>query len=546
MTITRHTLAAETTAGGYYRRDPAPLFGARTDVVGHPSWAPPTSGVTLSAVLDPDIGRTVVRSVAGPSAPVRASMMRDVPVLAPGFYRVAARVRAATTVPVRADVTLTANGATVARVTGSTGTLVVGSYVELWEIVQVTGTATAMFGHVSHQRETTPAGATTQLLVDGWSITRVTYADVVDLRPTDAQVTVDESWTPYARATLTCPVPQDDVLSRLDPRTATRVRLTQRRAVGASRTAAELPALLPGPTAAAWTARHAGPPVWTVARLSALTGAPYDTPPRLDLDATRTLDLMLRTRTVDHVAGTMTLELTSDEAALLDFARYDTDFTERLRPPTTTSLAALVRWALGLLGWQLDAGAVDATIDPTAVVWNLGESLWDFLDAHVRASNRRLWCDEQRRWRLSVPHTGTTGTPVVVERPTSAVDVLSRGQGYADTVVVIYEWTDETGEAQRVHGVSDWSTGQPVTLVQRWATPSTLAQATQAAAGLRRRAASRGRQVDVEAVADPGVTPGRPLVVTGTTTPLTDAMVSAVTWSYPDDVMTIRTRDATT
>ena len=555
-TITRHAVTASTTdlaptlsadypAGLFVPTGP-PVWGDGTTTPA--GWGTSVPQLAISSATDAR-GLPVLHLSAPAAVPVGFSGMYRVflpgTALPAGLYRVAAWVATAGSSAVSARARLSANGASTQHVAGPSAVPLGPEFVEVWSVQRLQGTPVDQFVHIEQQR--TATGAVTGVLVAGVSVTPVAYTDTLDLHPTAASITLDESWSPYARATLTCPAPAPDVVARLDPRRPTRIKLTTRRAVGDAALARDLPDLLPpGMRASHLSAAFAGPPPRTAAYLSQLVGAPYQTPARVDLATERTYDLMLRARSVDHVAGTLTLECTSDEMALQDLARWDVDFRPELRPPTTTSLVALVRWALDLLGWDLAAGARDVTIDPTSVVWNLGEQLWDFLDAHIRAANRRLWCDEQRRWHLTEPMTGTTGAPVMVERPTAAVDTLSRGDGYADTTVVVYEWTDDQGQQQRAYGYADWSTGQPVTLVQRWNAPGDVTRASEAADGLRRRAATRGRQVDVEAVADPTVTPGRPLVVTGTTTAVQQAMVSAVTWDYPADVMTIRSRDAAT
>lgn len=553
MTITRHSVSATTSdlvphsdpavGSSYWHRAPYATWGtANHDPA---QWRGAVPGVSAHAATDA-AGRVVLEMRATADAANVATLLTyPLPgLLVPGrSYRIAAQVYNPTpTVPVRADVGWTPGGLILA---GNGHPTIGAEYTEVWSIV----VASEADVSISLRLMRDAGGTAAALRWSNITITEVTQEPTLDLRPTGATIALDESWTPYARATLTCPIPQDDVLERIDPRRPTRVAVSIARASAESHTAGQLPDLLGGTTVGDWSTIFAGPPPWTVADLTARVGEPYENPSRVDLDAERHFDLQLRSRTVDWVAGTMTLELTSDEIALQDFARFE-EITDQFTPPATTSLVTLVNWALGLLGWSLSAHALDATIDSSTVVWNLGEELWDFLDAHVRAANRRLWCDEHRQWRLQEPASGTFGPPVRIARPTSLTDTVSRGEGYADSTVVIYRWTDAAGAQQRTYGYADWTDvggEQPVTLVQRWDNqPGTVAQAYEAAAGLRRRAATRGRTVVVQAVADPTATPGSPLFVTGLAAQVSAAMVSGVTWTYPDDVMSIRTRDAST
>lgn len=556
MTITRHDVTASTSdlvphsnpaiGRRYWRTDPFPTWA--DPAASATGWSPIGAHTTAGAA-DAEGVPVLEHRVITSNASTVSRLMHAAPGVQPGrTYRVSVMVYNPTTRPLRASIDLTGRGA-IAEQSGEP-LIPPDAWVEVWAILDTTAVVEDRFVFLELRREFAGPG-----IVAGdvlwWSTvqaTPTTLTDVLELHPTDATITLDESWTPYARAALVCPLPPADVLDRIDPRVspAPRVRVQVRRAAAQERTLADMPAIVPATTLEDLSTAFAG---MTLADVSELLGDPYEDPARPDLSAVRTFDLQLRARTVDWVAGTMTLDLTSDEMSLQDFARFET-ITTRLTPPTTTSLATLVRWGVGLIGGTFDAGTVlDAVIDSTTVIWNLGEELWDFLDGHVRAANRRLWCDEDRRWRLTEPLTGTSGDPVVITRPKALVDTLSRdpSDGYGDANVVIYQWTDAEGAQQRAYGYSYQSFTQPVTRVQRWPNQvGTTPQAQAASSALQQRIRSRGRAVVVEDIADPATTPGRPLTVAGTAAPVTDAMVSAVTFAYPADRMTIRTRDAAT
>jgi hypothetical protein len=262
------------------------------------------------------------------------------------------------------------------------------------------------------------------------------------------------------------------------------------------------------------------------------------------LASSRRLDVHLRSREVDYVAGTMRLECTSDEMYLQDFARYDTS-TSTWTPPATISLRVLVSWALNLFGWTLQPEGTDAAIDAAKVIWNLGETLWSFLDANVRGSGKRLWCDEARRWYLTDSIPAAAGVATIAAL-TTCTDTLSRAdEAYGDAAVMAFEWSDPAGAAHRDYAFA-YTTGllTPKTVVSRFTDQQPAPGAAAAGVGrLRTRAMSRGRAIVARAVSSYAVTPGQQALITTPVTTITGALVSAVTWNVPDDEMDVTTRD---
>lgn len=126
---------------------------------------------------------------------------------------------------------------------------------------------------------------------------------------------MDLAAAPYATASLTLPFLSDDLLDYLDPRDGVRVPLT----------------------------------------------ASFD-------GDSRSFDLGLRSRDVDHVSKTVTLELASDEALLQDYAVLASDSGARAHQ---TSLRAVVNYVLGKIGASLEAGTDDANVTAYWPVTNL-------------------------------------------------------------------------------------------------------------------------------------------------------------------------------
>ncbi|MCU1439998.1 MAG: hypothetical protein JWP85_995 [Rhodoglobus sp.] len=117
-------------------------------------------------------------------------------------------------------------------------------------------------------------------LLSAHAVSAVVQLDTpVELSIEDASVTLDDSWAPYGQARLTCFTPADlDVLDEIDPKEDIRVTLDLART--------------------------------------------------LNLPSARSFDLGLRSREIDHEAGTMVLELATDEALLQDYTLLTTA-TER-------------------------------------------------------------------------------------------------------------------------------------------------------------------------------------------------------------------------
>jgi hypothetical protein len=358
-----------------------------------------------------------------------------------------------------------------------------------------------------------------------------------------ASITLDESWSPFVRASLTCSLPDVAALRLIDPRQAQRVNLSLSQTDTDSKKVSHVTATWPAGTAATFTTLFSGQ---TVATATNLWGDAYNPTTDVALTQVRPMSLMLRTREVDYVAGTMTLDLTSDEMALQDLARYDVYSTDQLPPPNTLSLRTLVRWGLSLIGADLAPEPFyDAVIDPVAVIWNVGESLWSFLDAYIRTSSLRLYCDETRTWFLEPPVTGATGT-LPLSSITELRDTLSREDpAYGDSAVVTYKWVDSGGLQHSVSHFT-YTTGSvnPKTVSQEFNVPDPVSP-NFAAASLRTRAMTRGRDVRIEAVSDYRADPGQTVVISTPVTSITGSMVSAVTWRFPEDRMDISTRDAT-
>lgn len=136
--------------------------------------------------------------------------------------------------------------------------------------------------------------------------------DTADLTISEGKITVADDWSPYIQATFDVPIADIDLAEQIDPKADQRVVVVAEEAIGGT---------------------------------------------------SRTFDLALRARSIDHKDKKITIELASDEALLMDRKRVaaTVDKTPRTH---AASLRAVCNWALGKIGAALEAGTDDADISP--------------------------------------------------------------------------------------------------------------------------------------------------------------------------------------
>lgn len=349
---------------------------------------------------------------------------------------------------------------------------------------------------------------------------------VLSLSVIEAEVALNESWSPYVTATLTCAIPSIEDLDTIDPRLGQRVRIRLRQRFGDSVRAR----WVEGEHASDFTATYAGQ---RASAVSSDYGWPYNSF-GLRASTRRSLDLLLVEREVDHESGTIRLRAKSDEALLQTWAPLAT------LTPGLTSVRAIVSWALGLIGLTLYPGDADGAVEAGATTWEPGVTAWDYLRPMVDKVGLRLWCDEARNLYLAPPIDGTAGGLSLSDaKVTRATDTLDRDGDWFDAVVIRYRWTDVLGATQVAY---DTASVDGYSKVRRLEVDRPF-PGHGAAAALLARTRGRGRVFDLEAVSDYGATPGQALTATLPGTPIQTGLVSSVTWRLPGDRMQITTRD---
>lgn len=366
------------------------------------------------------------------------------------------------------------------------------------------------------------------MTVSRHNVTAYVGATALDVK--SASVTLERTWSPYVTASLTIPKPTESTLNELDPRIKPRVSVFLSQDFGASEQVSLLTSLFAGLTVAAVTT------AWAGQFLSQRT-AEYFEPWNASLiipSTRRDLDLSVRATSVDHNSGELTLELSSDEGYLQDYALVA---TENYTPGYTTLKAAL-NDALSRIGAVVQATALDGVIEPDASTWEPGQSAWDYLAPLLSAASLRLYCDERRFWYLVGDNDVVPGALVLTdtETITQASDSISRNSEWFDAVVLKYSYRDAiTGTTTVTY---DTASNGPVTKVKFLEFNSAYPGPGSAARSLA-RATGRGRVQSVQAVNDYTATPGQEARISLPGTLENIGTVQSVVWNLPGDIMAI-------
>lgn len=347
-----------------------------------------------------------------------------------------------------------------------------------------------------------------------------------------ASITIDEGWAPYCQATLEVPF-DADVLDALDPRNGARIKIFTTQTYGVSELVSALTATFGGGTVAGITA------AWNGDHVSDISDA-YFTPfnvSGVNHNFRRSFDLTLRSRSIDAANSVMTLELASDEALLQDYALVAT----LPYVPTFFDVRTIASKVLNRIGCVLTPGTTNGTISSDAAIWQPGQTAWEYLQPLIQSVGLRLYADENRNWYLVASNAITPGLVELdaIDTIVGASDSISRDDDlWFDAVVITYRWTNSAGETVLAY---DTAANDPFSKVVHFEY-ETAYPGPGGAAAILARAQTRGRTNDVSAVSDYRVSPTTACEISLPDLPLQTGTVSAVTWNYPSDEMTVKTR----
>lgn len=356
------------------------------------------------------------------------------------------------------------------------------------------------------------------------------YVGTTELSVKSASVTLDRTWSPYVVATLTMPKPSEATLNLLDPRTKPRVSVFLSQDFGNSQKVSLLTSQFTGLTVATVTTTFANQ---FLSQRTAAYFLPWNVS-QIIPSTTRDLDLGVRSTTVDHNSGELTIELSSDEGYLQDYALVATaNYT-----PGYTSVKAAVSDALSRIGAVLQNTALDGTVEASATDWEPGQPAWDYVAPLLTAAGLRLYCDERRFWYLVGDNDTVDGTVVLsdVSTITSATDSISRDARWYDAVVITYTFRDTSTGTTTV--TIDTATNGSATKVLAL-DYSTAYPGPGAASRVLARATGRGRVQSVQAVNDYSATPGQEARITLPNTLENVGTVQSIVWNLPGDIMAV-------
>lgn len=174
-----------------------------------------------------------------------------------------------------------------------------------------------------------------------------------------------------------------------------------------------------------------------------------------------------------------------------------------------------------------------------------GESLYAFLEPLLTAAGLRLFCDENRLWRLvNVAYVDTSWPLVTVAAGYNAItgtDIIDRDddESWAEGVIVKYTWRDSTGLEHVGYDIA--GSGSKALLVE-YDRPH---PGPGAAAYILSRMTGKGRVQDVEALVNMSVRPSQETAITLPDTDVQVGQVQAVSWDFTQATMRLKSRGLT-
>jgi hypothetical protein len=207
---------------------------------------------------------------------------------------------------------------------------------------------------------------------------------------------------------------------------------------------------------------------------------------------------------------------------------------------TPSTNEAAYSW-VGNANASMSRAVVKASVDYPAVVWKPGVSAWEYVKPILAQMNVRLFNDETNVWRIVDNSYSVPGSIRIAQgrNITDATDTISRdNEEWFEAVVVRYTWTDADGvtrEAVDTASLTGATKVRTIDVEQPYPGPG-------AASYILDRATGRGRTYDLAALSDYSTTPGMEVVSTLPETPINTGYITAVTWNFETDEMTVASR----
>lgn len=328
----------------------------------------------------------------------------------------------------------------------------------------------------------------------------------LDVETGSLKVAFSEDWAPFAQVDLSLPAADPDVLDLLDPRKNCRI---------------------------------------SVAAGYVYPGGQQDLQPLADVG--------LRERPVQRPADVVDLKAASDEARAQDYRlMWNAAFPR-------TGINEAVRWLLGFAlapdkpvlrsdyrdGWQ--ASALDE-IDAEP-----GTDVWSILDDIAARGEVRIWCDEERVWRIGPRSAWASDTSLELTVGENGTLIrtdsgLSRETWY-NAAVLRYRWRNAAGDDVTRYGRARVTGGEysvqevgARVYSEEIERPVSQAAADAAAASRVKILSTRGRSLSLTAGAAYWLRPGHTVRVQLPTGPAEKHLVQSVTFQPHEGLMDLVTR----
>lgn len=196
----------------------------------------------------------------------------------------------------------------------------------------------------------------------------------------------------------------------------------------------------------------------------------------------------------------------------------------------------------GVAHASTSTAVVRANVGGNATLWQPGVSAFDYLAPLLTATGMRLFCDEQRVWRLVDSAYNIPGSVRLSEgiNLVDGSDEIARNNDgtWFDAVVVKYKWTDFDGATQIKYDAAYMPNYQQCRLIEIEA----AYPGPGAASYILSRSYGRGRVLSLRGISDYSAQPGMEATATLPLSPVQSGGVSAVTWDLGADEMDVETR----
>jgi hypothetical protein len=367
---------------------------------------------------------------------------------------------------------------------------------------------------------------------------------VVDLEPlpvtlqvTAQSIEMDEEWTPYIQASLTCPL-GDGAITALDPQSGDIwATVHVRRLLGRIDRIADLTRKYRGRPLSDLSAEFAG---GDVAEISASTYHDYEIEGHPKRSEGRDFRLMVRESVIDWKAATVDLKLASGDARPGDWLHMS---GATYSFPGAT-LRDKIDYVLELSGFPegltyasgpnpTDAAMGDEKLRAPA------SSAADYIAQMTRQHGLMCWCDEDGKWHIAAnrnkPATRTLSSFGDDRSVVNALEKRSRDDGWVTAVMLIYTWEGATYYDIASPFVPFPEKARVIRYEKPYPGPGR-------AAIMLEQLKTRGRSLELLAVSSYLITPGEVAEYVSPRGTLS-GRVAAVRWQWPADEMSVRLRE---